>query len=94
MAHEYGWAKQEIFEGVYFDELFYLIEQARVRKINDWKMQLAIISNPHVKDPKLLYRMLDHEARRQHNPETAVFDANAFDRLKQRVSEGGRIIVK
>jgi hypothetical protein len=94
LAHEYGWAKNHILENVYLDELYKLLEQARIRKVREWKMQLAIASNPHVKDPKTLYRMLDEEERRNRKLEPVKFDAGAFEVLKQRISDNPRIIVK
>lgn len=94
MAHEYGWAKDQILERVYLDELYKLIEQARIRKVREWKMQLAIASNPHVKDPKNLYRLLDAEERRDRKPTPAIFDNQGFELLKQRMSDNPRIIVK
>lgn len=92
MASEYGWAKRAILDDVYIDELPYLLKEISRRHIRDYKMQLAIIQNPHTKDPKHLWRVLQ-----QSEPRTlseAKFDASGFERLKMEMSKNPRIIVK
>ena len=56
-------------------------------------MQLAIVQNPHVKDPKQLWTAL-----RKHDPqrgqEKQEFDAAGFERLKAALSQNPRFVVK
>ena len=94
MAHEYGWSKREILESVYLDELYALIEHSRVRKIQEYKMQLTIVSNPHVKDPKKLYNILLEQERLSGEPVEADFDKDGFDVLKARLGASPHFVVK
>jgi hypothetical protein len=92
LASEYGWAKSAILNDVYIDELPPLLRQISGRHIRDYKMQLAIIQNPHTKDPKHLWRILQQSEPRK--PTEDVFDASGFERLKAQMSQSPRIIVK
>ena len=90
MASEYGWAFTEILEKVYFDDLFHLTKEINSRKIREYKMQAAIVQNPHVKDPKHLWRILDAE---EGVPDDE-FDTIGFERLKNQLRSSGKFIVK
>jgi hypothetical protein len=84
----------DILNRLYFDQLVNLIEQANVRKISDWKMQLAIAHNPHVKKPKDLFLILDREQKRHEAPASEVLDKSGFDRFKAQLGRSNKIIVK
>lgn len=92
LASEYGWAKNAILNDVYLDELNYLLREINRRHIRDYKMQLAIVQNPHTKDPKNLWRILQQSEPRDQKP--PVFDSFAFERLKMEMGKSPRIIVK
>lgn len=68
-------------------------ERINQRRNSDWQMQLAIVQNPHVKDPKQLWTAL-----RKHDPqrgqEKQEFDAAGFERLKAALSQNPRFVVK
>jgi hypothetical protein len=73
------------------DDLFFLVQKINDRKLIDYKMQLAIIQNPHVKDPKHLWRVLESKKEQKQNDE---FDPAGFALLKSALSKNPRIIVK
>ena len=100
LASEYGWSNRDILDTVYLDQLLDLIPKINIRKTNDYKMQLAIIQNPHVEDPQKLWNILDlkdrylkYEEERKNNP-FGTFDDGAFERLKATISANSKIIVK
>ena len=94
LAHEYGWAKRDILEQVYFDELFIFARLINRRKINEYKMELAIATNPHVKDPKSLWRMFDRQERENEGKGylDAEFDPATFEAFKQTLKRHGSAI--
>ncbi len=97
MAHEYGWAKNDILDHVYFDELFIFIRLINRRKINEYKMQLAISTNPHAKDPKPLWSLLDRQERENEGRDyiDAEFDEKGFEAFKEKLKrQGSAIVVK
>lgn len=94
LASEYGWSITDILERVYLDQLVKLIKQSNLRKIREWRMQLSIVSNPHVKDPKNIFRLLDREETRIMGPAGPEFDQVGFEALKNQLSRSQRIIVK
>lgn len=77
-------------EHVYLDELVKLNEKIRVRKISEYKMQLAIASNPHSKEPKKLWDMLDNQVR---EPIDEKLDKTGMEKLKQQLLRNSRAIV-
>lgn len=92
MAHEYGWAKRQILDDIYLDDLVYLMKQINQRKISDYRMQLAIAQNPYTKNPKQLWNILkDQNIEENKNEE---FDDVGFERLKNALSENPKFIVK
>lgn len=55
-------------------------------------MQLAIVQNPHTKDPKSLWKDLeDPDDNRYLNPQ---FDEAGFERLKTELRKNPRMMVK
>lgn len=87
MASNYGWAKKDILETVYIEELFIFVRLIKQRQINEYKMQLAIATNPQTKHPKKLWDALDLMERQNEGKDylDAEFDQAAFDRFKQTV---------
>lgn len=95
LASEYGWAKREILNEVYIDELVDLIKWINRRKLQDIKLQMSIIQNPHVKDPKILWKTIEEQERLLGNsPKVEEFDTTGFENLKTLMSRNPRIIVK
>lgn len=97
MANEYGWAKRDILENVYLDELFIFTRLINRRKISEYKMQLAIATNPHTKEPKKLWGTLDKQERENEGLSylDAEFDAAGFEAFKMRLKrQGSAIVVK
>lgn len=90
LASEYGWWKDDILDKTYFDELFYLLKAKKYRNIDDWQMQLAIVSNPHTKDPQALINELKSQGRPQIIP--GEWNQTEFDRLKQTMT--GRLKIQ
>jgi len=91
LASEYGWAKTEIEDKVYLDELYYLVKRINKRKLVEYKMQLAIVQNPHVKDPKDLWRLLESEER---EPVAEKLDKAGFVMFKKKLTNSANIVVK
>lgn len=58
-------------------------------------MQLAIATNPHTKDPKSLWAMLERQERANEGKEylDAEFDAKGFEAFKQTLQRHGSAIV-
>lgn len=91
MASEYGWAKDYILENVYIDEVYLLQSHIKRRHFEDWKMQLAIVQNPHTETPKDLWDMLNAETS---VPTDEPLDKAGFERLKTAIAGGSSIKVK
>lgn len=92
LASQYGWSKQEIDSHVYFDELIYFSDQIKKRQVDEWKMQLAISSNPHVKNPKELWDVLNAVDR--FDNDDGIMDKAGMQLLKDRMRQNPRIVVK
>jgi hypothetical protein len=86
----------DILNHVYYDDLVYLTEKANVRKLRDYRMQLSITTNPHVKNPKELFKILEQEERRITGaPQlNATMDTAGFEQLKNRLSQNPRFVIK
>ena len=54
-------------------------------------MQLAIVQNPHVKDPKLLWETLEAFDKK---PEDEKLDKRGFEMLKQKLRNSSHVMVK
>lgn len=93
LASEYGWAKREILEHVYLDELYAMVPKINRRKLADYKMEMAIVQNPHVKNPKELWAMLDQQEK-QFEPQDDKFDPAGFDRFKNALRKNPKFNVK
>ena len=94
LASEYGWGFNEILETVYPDDLQPLLEKMNDRKLLENKMQLAIVQNPHVKDPRQLWKSLELMQGKKTRQETTKFDALGMERLKDVMKQNPRIVVK
>ena len=93
MASEYGGGVRAIMDGVYLDELFYLVQIIKQRKIREYKIQLAIAENPHKgKDHKRLWDLFDEAdgTRERKNK----LDIAGFAALKIALSKNPKFIVK
>lgn len=80
----------------YVDELFELVQKINKRKLNVYKMQLAIAQNPHVKDPNVLWNELKAQETTADGKEAKKpeFDLAGFEMFKSRLSANPRIVVK
>lgn len=80
-------------DGVYLDELVFLVQVINKRKLREYKMQLAIAENPHKgKEHIKLWEALDQadpQASKSNKLDTAGFAA-----LKLAMSKNPKIIVK
>lgn len=94
MASEYGWAKDDILNKVYFDELFYMSEQIKRRKLTEYKMELAIAQNPHL-DPKEQVKLWDELKKEDPIPAKQVeFNDEDFGNLKALLTQSPHFEVK
>lgn len=95
MANEYGWAKNDILENVYLDELFVFTRLINRRKVQDYKMQLAIAQNPHIKNPKDLWRILEQQENEIEGKSylDTEFDSVGFEAFKQTLQRNSKNIV-
>jgi len=91
LASEYGWAKDYILENIYIDDVFNLQKQITRRHFEEWKMQLAIVQNPHTEKPKDLWDMLVAQTA---VPDDEPLDKVAFENFKAVVSGGKHVAVK
>jgi hypothetical protein len=53
-AKEYGWSKNQTLDEIYPDELSFYFKRIQKDRINDRLTELAIIHNPHTKEPNTL----------------------------------------
>lgn len=58
------------------------------------KMQLALISNPHTKEPKKLWNILDEQIQPEPSLRSDKLDKTAFMKLKEQLSSSRAIKVK
>lgn len=95
MASSYGWAKNDILEGVYLDELFIYARLITRRHINEQRMALAIATNPHTKYPKKLWGTLDQQERRNEGREylDAEFDEAGMVAFKKTLQRHSRAMM-
>lgn len=94
LASEYGGGLKPILETVYLDDLPDLIIQINKRKLMDYKMQLAIVSNPHTKNPGKLWQLLTKLDTGNRQAKKDDFDNLGFERLKGQLSKRPTILVK
>jgi len=95
LASEYGWPIDDILTKVYLDDLFFLTRYINKRHIVDYRMALAIAQNPHVKNPKELWKILEQQERELSGSDRREeFDAVGFELLKSQLRRNDRFIVK
>ncbi|HYD35558.1 MAG TPA: hypothetical protein VD999_05800 [Vitreimonas sp.] len=92
LASEYGWTKKSILEDVYLDELPLLFKARERRKNEEHKTLLAIIQNPHVKNPQELWQLFN--ASNDDKNESKELDKQAFALFKATISKNSSILVK
>jgi hypothetical protein len=63
LASGYGWSKEQIMD-VYLDEALEYCWQIDYKEASDRMLQIAIVSNPHVKKPKELSNQLKANLKR------------------------------
>lgn len=61
------------------------------RRIIDYRMQLAITQNPHLKEPEHLWKILEYADK---DPVDEELDKAGMERLKQAMSSGKAFLVK
>jgi hypothetical protein len=94
LASEYGGGPRAILDGVYLDEMVYLIQVINKRKLREYRMQLAIAENPHKgKEHKALWDALN-EADPQEKQRKNKLDTAGFAALKMAMSKNPKFIVK
>jgi len=91
LASEYGWGKKDIINDIFPDELFYLMEQIKNRKLGQYRMLLAIVQNPHSKNPNILVKQLQPEEIRNRQEE---IDRNSLENLKRNLDKRSGIKLK
>lgn len=86
LASEYGWAKRDILETVYVDELFHYQKNIRARIRLKRIYDLRIAHNPYLKprDQKALMDELAQDTDGQERP--AKLDKGAFELLRGQLS--------
>jgi len=84
LASNYHWSKNDILDTVYLDEAIEYIDMIKRRKLQESLMQLAIISNPHVKEPKTLQNYIQNELKKLEKSGMieSTPEPGAFDKLK------------
>lgn len=85
LASNYHWSKDRILDDVCLDEAMEYSKLIKKRQINDYITQLAIIANPHTKNPKALLKSFQEELKKVDNRgimETER-DVDATAKLKQ-----------
>ena len=73
------------------DELVVFVAKIRERQVKNYMMDLAIISNPHSKEPKDLWRMLEAQVKK---PVEEKLDKQGMELLKQRLGASKKFVVK
>lgn len=74
------------------DELIRLVDKINRRKIVEWQMQLAIVENPHKKDPQELWKKLNEQANGAQKANK--LDSAAFEGLRFAMSKSPSFVVK
>ena len=74
------------------EELVYLSGNIKARRLQEIKVQLMIVQNPHVKNPKELWDILEKSEGKKRKSEQ--FDNVGFDRLKGVLDNRSRLTVK
>lgn len=90
LASEYNWAKDDILNKVYFDEVLRLQDHIRKRRLGNYRMLLQI---QHTSKPEDLASMMDKELE----PVTLrseEIDKAGLDYLKSLMSKGSGFRIK
>lgn len=94
LASEYGWAKGDILNDVYVDELFYLSQKINKRKLNDYKLWTAIIQSPHLKDSRRIWDTFKSMEGELQIDEPAKLDVTGMEAAKLIMRKNPRFVVK
>jgi hypothetical protein len=70
------------------------LQKIEKRKLTEYKIQLAIVQNPHVKEPKDLWRMLNRQSGDNGLSRPKQFDDTGFELFKNTLSQNPRFVVK
>lgn len=94
MAHEYGGGPRAILDGVYLDELFFMVKKINRRRAVEYLTQARIVSFPHMDKAgrEAFIREIKEMAGGSHKPKK--LDETGFAALKFAMSQNPRIIVK
>lgn len=71
--------------------MFFLQANIKRRHFEDWKMELAIVQNPHTQNPRDLWDMLSAETDK---PDDAPLDKAGMENLKRMLAGGSAVKVK
>lgn len=85
LSSQYGWTKEYIFEQITFDELALLGQIIKERQIKERLLELAIVHNPHSKDPRSLYQDLLNELPKDYQQAEEI-DKAGFEGLRTQLS--------
>lgn len=96
LASEYGWSKDRILRSTYPEEFFMLQRQVRMRKTDEYLMDVAIVANPH-KNPEDAKEFVEGllEQRRFYRGEPDApeqLDVTAFEKMRQQLSKESNLI--
>lgn len=69
-----------------------MIQEIKKRKVAEYKIQLAIVENPHKKKPEDLWNLFENMDADM--PRAEKFDEAGFNKLKSLLSKGGGFTVK
>ncbi len=96
LGSEYGWAKQDILQHVYIDEVFEYQRLITKRKKDQYLMLLNIVHNPY-RDKKDMNRLFDDLSKSVDEPDKPkVLDKQSFDLVRSAIlgSPGSKFVVK
>ncbi|UNC92707.1 hypothetical protein [Candidatus Contubernalis alkaliaceticus] len=84
MASEYGWTKDYILYEIYIDEVFFILENIKKRKNQEFLMQIQINSFPHMeeKSRKEILEIFKEENKKSTININQKTDFSALDKAK------------
>lgn len=96
LASEYGWTSEYIRRHVYPEEIPVYSSSIMRRRIQNYKMELAIIQNPYVKNPKDLWHELEAIESQFEEPEyiNSTLDKDSFALIKMKLKRSKFVQVK
>ncbi len=74
-------------------ELVPIIQKINKRKVDEYKMQIAIVQNPHVKNPGELWKKIE-AMRPVEEKKSDKLDVVGFENFKRTLASNPRFIVK